>query len=246
MRKFIFFLGTVLIFASAARAQEIPAQENAAQVNLTNVRLWTTSDFRPAPVSEAVTATAPLGLAPAASAPAGFASAGNASPAGAAANPPQGVQGVFVNYNWQAYFGYTFFRFYEVPGKQQDTNGFNFSIVYYFKDWFGVDGEFAATKTSQNAFDGWFLFGGGGPRFRWSGPRGLELWGHVLAGYSHFTPQTSFGSQEAFAYTAGGGADFNVRHGRWALRLGADMVATRYFSTYQYSPKAFAGVVYKF
>ena len=55
--------------------------------------------------------------------------------------------------------------------------------------------------------DSWFLFGGGGPRFRWSGPRGLELWGHALFGRTHFTPQTAFGPQEAFAYEAGGGVD---------------------------------------
>ncbi len=29
---------------------------------------------------------------------------------------PQGIQGVFENYSWQAYAGYTFLRFYEVPG----------------------------------------------------------------------------------------------------------------------------------
>jgi len=261
MRQFVFILGMMVIFCSAADAQEnlaqgTPPQENAAQENPAYARLLATPYFALAPASGEPAAAAPLGfasgpVAPATLAPTAFASAGltpapNASPARPAADPPQGVQGVFVNYSWQAYFGYTFVRFYEVPGMQQDTNGFNYSMVYFLKDWFGLDGEFAATHTSQNAFNGWLLFGGGGPRFRWSGPRGLELWGHVLFGYSHFTPQTSYGGQGAFAYTAGGGADINIRHTRWALRLGADMVATNYFNTYQYSPKAFAGIVYKF
>ena len=248
MKQAFAILGMVFVFVSGAAAQEHPAIE----------RLLTTTYFTLAPTSDAASSTLPLAVAPSTLwsssgapspgtvAPATFSFAANAPSAAAPADPPQYVQGVHVIYNWQAYFGYTFFRFYEAPGTQRDTNGFNYSMVYYFKNWFGLDGEFAATKTSQNAFNGWFLFGGGGPRFRWSGPRGLELWGHVLFGYSHFTPQTSFGSQDAFAYEAGGGADINVLRTRWALRFGADMVASHYFNTYQYSPKAFAGIVYKF
>ena len=248
MKQTFVLLGVAFIFVSGARAQEHPAIE----------RLLTSSYFTlAATVSEAPPPTLAIapGIAtsssntPAASAPAttepGTFTA-NAPLAATPADPPQYVQGVHVIYNWQAYFGYTFFRFYEVPGTQVDTNGFNYSMVYYLKNWFGVDGEFAATRTSQSAFNGWFLFGGGGPRFRWSGPRGLELWGHVLFGYSHLTPQTPFGTQSAFAYEAGGGADINVLRTRWALRIGADMVGSHYFNTYQYSPKAFAGVVYKF
>jgi hypothetical protein len=254
MRNVIFILGMVVMFASAAVAQENAVQETPAAENPAYARVLATPYFTPAPGSGAASTAAPLGLAPgmaastnapASSAPVPFASAANASSAPAAADP-QGVQGVFVTYSWQAYFGYTFTRFYEGPGATLDTNGFNYSMAYYVTDWFGLDGEFAATHDSQFSFDGWLLFGGGGPRFRWSGPRGLELWGHVLIGYSHETPQTSFGGQGAFAYTAGGGADINIRRSRWALRFGADMLATNYFNTFQYSPKAFGGVVFKF
>ena len=223
-------------------------------------RLLTSSYFALGSASDTPSSTLPPGMAsgtlstssvapssstPARPAPGPFAFAANA-PSAAAPADPQYVQGVHVIYNWQAYFGYTFFRFYEVPGTQQDTNGFNYSMVYYWKDWLGADGEFAATHDSFNAFDGWFLFGGGGPRFRWAGPRGLELWGHVLFGYAHLTPQTSFGKQGAFAYEAGGGADITILRSRWALRLGADMVGSHFFNTYQYSPKVFAGIVFKF
>jgi hypothetical protein len=233
MRHVVFILGMMLPWASAAIGQENVAQENSAQENPAYARLFATPYFSLAPLAGATAPAVPLSSAP-------------ATPASPAADPPQVVYGVRPIFTWQAYFGYTFFRFYEVPGKQLDTNGFNLSMQYYFTNWFGLDGEFAATKTRQNVTNGWFLFGGGGPRFRWSGPRGLELWGHVLVGYSHFTPQTPFGSQDAFAYEAGGGGDINFRHSRWALRLGADMVASHYFGTYQYGPKAFAGVVYKF
>jgi hypothetical protein len=262
MRNVIFILGMVVMFASAAVAQENGAQESPAAENPAYARLLATPYFTLTPASGAAATAAPLGLAPgttaspntpassapvapAMTAPGPFATAANASPASPAADP-QGVQGVFVTYSWQAYFGYTFTRFYEAPGATLDTNGFNYSMAYYFKDWFGLDGEFAATHDSQFSFNGWLLFGGGGPRFRWSGPRGLEVWGHVLFGHSYETPRTSFGGQGAFAYTAGGGADINIRRSRWALRFGADMLATNYFNTYQYSPKAFAGVVFKF
>jgi len=246
MRHLMFAWGLVLTFAFAAAAQEPVAPESSMPENPAYARLMATPYFSLVPGSGAAAASAPLGIMPGMpiSTPPG--PAGNASPATPAADPPQGVQGVFVNYNWQAYFGYTFTRFYQVPHTQLDTNGFNYSMVYYFLNWFGLDGEFAATHTSQFSYDGWLLFGGGGPRFRWEGPRGIELWGHVMFGYSHFTPQTSFGAQDAFAYTAGGGGDINIRHTRWALRMGAEMLATRYFGTYQFSPKAFGGVVFKF
>jgi hypothetical protein len=252
MKRPFVILGMIFVFASAAAAQEHPAIE----------RLLTSGYFALTPVSEASPSTLPLSMAPlnvapaissstfsapATAAPGTFAFAALAPSAAAApADPPQYVQNVHETYSWQAYFGYTFFRFYEVPGVELNTNGFNYAMAYYWKSWFALDGEFAATKTSLNAFDGWFLFGGGGPRFRWSGPRGLELWGHVLFGHAHLTPQTSFGDRGAFAYTAGGGADINILRSRWALRVGADMVGSHFFGTYQYSPKAFGGIVYKF
>jgi hypothetical protein len=161
---------------------------------------------------------------------------------------PQQVQGVFRSYRWQAYAGYTFFRFYETshPTHNESQNGANWSIAYYWKDWLGIDGEMSATHGHQSNEDSWFLFGGGGPRFRWSGPRGLELWGHVLFGRSHFTPQTAFGPQEAFAYEAGGGVDIGGHYKRWAIRVSGDMIGSHYFSTYQFSPKVSTGFVFKF
>lgn len=163
-----------------------------------------------------------------------------------AADPPQLVQGVFETYSWQAYIGYSYIRFYEIPSITQNTNGFSYNMVYYFTDWFGADGEFDATHLTQDKVGGWLLIGAGGPRFRWSAPRGLEVWGHVLGGYSHFTPQTAFGPQHALAYEAGGGLDINAHHRRLAYRIEADMIGTRYFNTYQYSPKVSMGIVFKF
>jgi hypothetical protein len=167
-----------------------------------------------------------------------------ASPAEPAA--PQAVTGVFEEYAWQVSGGYSFVRFYELPAITQNMNGFNFSLVYYFKDWIAADGEFAAAFGSQAGFPAHFLFGGGGPRFRWSAPRGLEIWGHGLLGHTHFTPQTADGPQGAFAYELGAGIDINAHHQRWAYRVEGDVIGSHYFGTYQFSPRISAGIVFKF
>ena len=158
---------------------------------------------------------------------------------------PQDVTSVFENYAWQAYVGYSYMRFFELPNVTKNTNGFNFGLVYYFKNHIGLDGEFQGDHLHQAGYGGWFLFGGGGGRFRWSLPRNTEIWAHGLVGESHFTPQTANGPQHAFAYELGGGLDLNFKP-RLALRVAADAMCTRYFSTYQFSPKASAGIVFKF
>jgi hypothetical protein len=159
---------------------------------------------------------------------------------------PQGVQNVFQTYNWQAYFGYTYVRFFQTPGVSLNTNGFNFGIVYYLRNWVGADGEFVSTFGSQYGDTANFLLGMGGLRFRWSAPRGLEVWAHGLVGGSHYLPQTANGSAGALGYELGGGVDITAHHQRWAYRVAVDVVGTRYFNTYQYSPKASAGIVFKF
>jgi hypothetical protein len=156
------------------------------------------------------------------------------------------VQGVFVNYNWQAYVGYTYTHFSAKGGISRNQNGFNLSIVRYFNSWFGIEGEMFATHDSPNNQSSWFLFGGGGPRFRWQARRGIEVFAHGLVGYSHLTPQTAFGKQEAFGYELGGGADFPTPWRRVGLRAGADMIGTRYFGDNQFNPKVYGGVFFKF
>jgi hypothetical protein len=158
---------------------------------------------------------------------------------------PQDVTSVFQNYAFQAYVGYTFMRFYELPSITKNTNGYNFGLVYYIKNHWGLDGEFQGTHLSQAGYSGWFLFAGGGGRFRWALPRNLEIWAHGLGGWSHFTPQTAAGTQQAPAFELGGGLDLAFKP-RWSLRVSADAMGTRYFGTYQFSPKASAGVVFKF
>ena len=159
---------------------------------------------------------------------------------------PQYVQSVFQEFNWQVYAGYTFMRFYQTPSAEIDTNGLNLGLVYYIKDWVGAEGELTSTFGSQYGDTAKFLMAGGGLRFRWSAPRNIELWAHGLIGGAHYLPRTANGSTGALAYELGGGVDINAGHHRWAYRVAVDAVATQFFSTYQFSPKASAGVVFRF
>jgi hypothetical protein len=240
MRYFVFLSGLVLLLSISSGAQT--STSNSALLPSSYFAVPATSD---APTNAPAIALTPFSSATANTPPGVLAASKPLSLLPAPAVPPQDVTSVFESYAWQLYGGYTFQRFYELPNITQNMNGFNFSVVYYWKDWFGLDGEFAATHATQDNFSSWFLFGGGGPRFRWSARKGVELWAHVLVGGSHFTPQTPAGSQQAFAYELGGGVDLPFKP-RWALRLGGDAMATRYFSTYQFSPKVSAGLVFRF
>lgn len=163
---------------------------------------------------------------------------------------PPTVYGVFQQYNWQIYGGYSFFRFYlsSKPDTIVSLNGVDFGIVYFTPKftWLGVEGQFIGGYGSYLGYSAKFAVGQGGIRYRWSAPRGIELWAHGLIGGTKFLPQTAFGGQTALAYEAGGGVDVAAHHRRIAYRLELDMVGTRYFSTYQLSPRISVGIVFKY
>lgn len=158
--------------------------------------------------------------------------------------PPQGVYGVFPSYRYQVYAGYTFVRFYVIPNVEENTNGLNFSIAYYFRDSIAADGEAAVTFGSLSGENSRFFLGMGGARYRVP-VGGADVWVHGLAGYAHLSPQTAYGGEDGFGYEVGGGVDVTPRHMRVSWRIEADMVGTHLFGTYQYSPKISFGVVYK-
>ena len=222
MRKNVFLWGAVFLFAAGAGAQGSAGEPPLLASSV-----------------PAASAAAAIG-APGARA---SRAAGTSQPDA----PQRGMYGVFETYDWQAYAGYTFFRFYEVPGITQETNGFNLSLVYYHHGGrIGAEGEMVATYGSQWGTTSKFLAAMGGLRYRFGETRRVEWWAHGLAGGSHFLPQTAWGGQSAFAYEAGVGVDLNAHRHRIAYRVSGDMVGTRYFSTYQYSPKISAGIVLKF
>jgi hypothetical protein len=195
----------------------------------------------PAADSSAATDASSLSLASTDAAP-------NSEVLPAAPEPePQTVQGVYQNFDWEGYVGYTYVRFFEVPGSVFNTNGANFSVQYYFKPWIAFDGEFVATFGSQLCCTSKFVMGLGGIRVRRQGPYGIEGWAHILGGGSHYVPQTAYGNQHALAYELGGGVDVVLHNSRrMAYRLAVDAAGTNFFNTYQVSPKVSAGVIFKF
>jgi hypothetical protein len=167
MRYASFLIGAVLLLAMNVNAQ----------INVVNP-----------PPSDAFPQVA---LLPPSANPFGFGALPGAAPAGITgssaagapfAEPPQQVQSVYETYNWQAYIGYEYLRYYQVPAVTLNTNGFTYSMVYYIKNWVGADGEFDATHLNEFNTGGWLLLGMGGARFRWSAPRGLEVWAHSTNG----------------------------------------------------------------
>jgi hypothetical protein len=239
MRNIAISLGIVFLFASTAGAQSNPASSTVTSP------LPAPSTTSPLPE---FALNAPVAAAPAeSSATAALPSEPLPSNPPAAGALPQGVHSVYQSYSFQIYGGYTFMRFYEVPSLTQNQNGFNIGAVYYYHAKFvGADGELLATFGSALGYHSRFSFAGGGPRFRWSGPRGVELWGHALVGGAHLTPRTAFGTQSAFGYVAGGGIDVSAHHRRIAYRAEADLLGTHFFNTYQYSPQVSVGIVFKF
>jgi hypothetical protein len=191
----------------------------------------------------------------AASLPPAFASATLASdlpssgfPSAAGVALPQvGVQSVFPSYSWQAYAGYTFVRVYAFPSREVNRNGFDIGMSYYFHSGhFGAEGALTTTFGSISGERSDFVFAGGGPRFRWSAPRGIEVWGHGLVGGANFGPTIAGFGQGALAYELGAGVDINAHRQRFSYRLEADMISTRLYHLTQYSPKFSVGIVYKF
>jgi hypothetical protein len=231
MRHLGFALGAIFLFAVGAGAQV--SSGNPSGVTLT---AWNPAPN--VPTENTLYASASSTPTPA------LASLSLAEPAQPA---PEPVQSVFQTYNMQIYVGYAFFRFYAEPKLTTDMNGLVLSAVYYpGGGWFAPEGEVTGTFGSIPTCTTKFVMAAGGGRVRWLGPRGIEVWGHVLVGYSNFFPQTALGNHAALAFEPGAGLDLNLRHQRWALRVEGDMIGTRYFSTGQYSPKVTAGIVVKF
>jgi hypothetical protein len=237
MKQTVLLCAAILLIASGANAQAVSEDSlPAAPVGATAASADTNSTLDAANNAPAADANA-----------AALAAAVTSDPSSRSTDQEPQVQGVFKTYNWQATAGYTFFRFYEVPGVAVNMNGLNLGMAYYpGGHWIGADGEFIGAWGSAFGENAKYVQAMGGPRFRWSLPRGLEVWGHGLVGGAHEQPQTIFGSRGAFAYEVGGGLDFNIHGSRFAYRTSANLVGTRFFSTYQYSPNVSAGIVFKF
>ena len=137
--------------------------------------------------------------------------------------------------------GYTFVSFYEAPNTTLNSSGFNATAVYY-KDWIGAEGDFTGAFGSQAGKSSQLYFGGGGLRLRLPNTYSFEPWVHGVIGYTHLSPQPSFGSDQALGYKAGGGIDWNPRRSRIGYRVSADLFGSHFFRTYQLSPEVSVGI----
>lgn len=226
-------LGIALLAATVSAQTTFSGPQLPAALGATTTANLLTDTTQPSPTlwAEAEPTAAITAAAPVASA--------------AALNGPP-VLVTRPQYDWQLYAGYTFFRFYEIPTLKNTENGLDIGMSYFPRaGWIGGEGILMGTMGSQSGYGSTFVLAAGGVKLRWAGPRDTQFFLHSLAGGAHFVPQTAYGGQEAFGYEAGGGVD--VAHGRrLALRGEVDAVGTRFFGTYQYSPKFSIGIVFKF
>ena len=231
MKRLSIICGVFLVFAVSAGAQEKYKPMDAERTDSAYLQTFAANAANPFFSPEAALAEAP----------AEFPEPLPASP------EPQKVAGVFPSYRWQVYVGYAYSRFYAYPGATPNENGFDLAAAYYFgPGWLGAEGELTPVFGSLAGKSSSLVFGGGGPKVRWSGPRGVDVWAHAIAGGAHFTPHTPYGGESSFGYELGAGIDIRSRYRRLAYRVEGDMVGTHFFGTFQYSPKISAGVVLNF
>ncbi len=240
MKQAAFLLGAILVYVATGFAQDNSANALFSPSPAPEMALAGSSPTLtepPIPASPATPANTDVSASPA---------LGSNSPSEPPA-PKSNVYRVFQTYNLQLYAGYAFFRFYALPNRKENMNGIDLGVAYYPKaPWIGADGDILVQFGGFLNQSSRFIDYMGGPRFRWLGPRNLELWAHGLVGYAKFVPQTALGSQNAFSYEAGGGVDLGIPRRRLAYRVQADMVGTKFFHSYQLSPKISFGIVFKF
>ncbi len=224
MRYLAFLLGLVFLLSISAGAQT-----TASNSVLLPVLLFCCARQRLiAPANAPAISLTPFSSAPANTPPGALAlfHAALVIADACAAAPPQDVTSVFETYAWQLYGGYTFLRFYELPGITPNMNGFNFSVVYYWKDWLGARWRIRRDSRNSRAT----LAPGScsaaavrvfvGPRKKESNS-GRMPWSAIRTSRRRRPPAI----QHAFAYELGGGVDLPFKP-RWALRLGADAMCT--------------------
>src|ERR1700677_3757482 len=138
MRQSAFLLGILLFLAGTAGAQSNSdnTTANPSDAAATNVAA--------ASQDKSVQPLFAFAAEPSNSSPSSLAS--GTAPAPAQISTAGQVQGVFPEYNWQAYLGYTFLHFNEGSGFNPNLNGFNMALDYFpHTGALGIDGELVAT-----------------------------------------------------------------------------------------------------
>ena len=154
---------------------------------------------------------------------------------------------------WQASAGYQYNQI-NLLGSPFTTHGLNISVVRFFGRYFGVEGQvgfgFGNTGTTSTPpnLTVQSLFFGGGPRLAFRNRGRIEPWIHGVGGEQHFRfNQTAgvLGSNTGLAAAAGGGVDYLLGI-HTAIRVEADFIGSRFFSTNQRHFKVVSGLVFNF
>jgi len=178
-----------------------------------------------------------------------------AFPAPAAAASPQGGGGSLTD--WQLTIGYQFNRIYPLV-HGTNTNGLNLSVVRFFGNHFGLEGNVGAGFGNTSTFTipnstpcapGCVktVFAGVGAHVSFVRDRRLEPWAHALVGLEHFrfTQTSTLGTLNSFAYLAGAGLDWNFSP-RAAIRGQIDYLGTNILAARQGNLQIVGGLVLNF
>jgi hypothetical protein len=142
---------------------------------------------------------------------------------------------------FQAAFNYSWMRFEATTTNKFNLNGLDTSFTYFYRG-IGIEGQIIGGFGANNAKLG---FAGGGFHYRFRDTSALQPWVHVIAGYTHFYPQTPYGAVTSFGWETGGGFDYRLNSWLYG-RVGANVFGTRLYQTNQVSPQVFGGFVVNF
>ena len=162
--------------------------------------------------------------------------------------------GIDTNGKGQAYDPYQYNRD-NLLGSPFNTNGLNISAAHFFDRWFAIEAQLGAGlsgntgKTSAPPnLTAKSIFAGAGPRVAYRTHSRYEPWVHLLVGIDHYRfSQTagSLGSNSSVAGLGGGGMDVYLNP-HMAIRGGADVIVSEFFSNNQRSFQVVGGVVLGF
>lgn len=220
--------------AGGVRAQDIAASNAASGSSVGNADETMASPNTLHDFLGAVAGSAPWnGLA------APVASAALAAPA------PQVIYRGTENERWELGLGFTYLKF-RSPAIHQNMLGLDTSVVYFPRDWIGVEGNITAAFGGTIFVDDRTKYGGftGGPKIvmqhgRW------KPWAHALVGLAHVNPQLAGVGKNGVAVQVGGGADYTFR-GNLAVRMEGDWVLTHLYSLLQNNFQLVTGLVLHF
>ena len=162
-----------------------------------------------------------------------------------AAPAPQVIYRGTENERWELGLGFTYLKF-RSPAIDQNMLGLDTAVVYFPRDWIGVEGNITAAFGGTIFVDDRTKYGGftGGPKIvmrrgRW------EPWAHALVGMAHVNPQLAGVGKNGVAVQVGGGADYRLS-GNLAVRVEGDWVLTHLYSLVQNNFQVVTGLVLHF